>query len=118
MEEVRKNYAELIQAFHQTWDTFPGASRLLDRNNLTIAVNRFAAEHGMEAGQICAKMGTPEAHRGCLKHIALATRTAQIDRPSTNKIRGWLPVENYPDIVVHFSLEVPSLTSNSIQPEK
>ncbi len=112
MEKASQNYTELVQAFHQTWDTFPGVSRLIDRNDLTIAVDQFAAEHGMEAGQICAKMGAPESHSGCLKHTAMSTGSAQIDRPAANKIRGWLPVDRYPEVVIHFSLALPETNEN------
>ncbi|NCB92826.1 MAG: hypothetical protein EOM40_09750 [Clostridia bacterium] len=98
---------ELIKGFHQTWDEFPGAVRLIDKTNMTIACNKFAEENGLEAGQICAKIGAPENHKGCLKAMAIKTGTAQIDRPNDGRIRGWIPVEGYPDVVVHFSLALP-----------
>ncbi|MDT4377073.1 MAG: hypothetical protein ACOX1S_15325 [Anaerostipes sp.] len=104
---MEKKYGDLIQAFKTTWDFFPGAVRLIDKGNVTIAVNRFASEHGMEAGQICAKMGAPESHRGCLKNAALVEQEGKIDSPTTDKIRGWLPIEGYPEVVVHFSLSLP-----------
>ncbi|MCQ4754658.1 hypothetical protein [Enterocloster bolteae] len=109
MKEIEKKYEDLIKAFKTTWDSFPGAARLIDNRNVTIAVNRFASEHGMEEGQICAKMGTPESHRGCLKKAALLEREGKIDRPNADKIRGWLPIEKYPDVVVHFSLGLPDV---------
>lgn len=109
MTEMEKKYEELIQAFKMTWDLFPGAARLIDKGNVTIAVNKFASEHGLEAGQICAKLGSPEGHRGCLKSVALKEHTAKIDRPVSDKIRGWLPIEDYPDIVVHFSVGLPEV---------
>ena len=109
MSEMEKKYGELIQAFETTWDSFPGAARLIDKGNMTIAVNQFASEHGLEAGQICAKIGAPESHRGCLKNAAFKENVAKIDRPAQNKIRGWLPIENYPDVVVHFSVGLPDV---------
>lgn len=109
MAETKEKYEELIQAFKMTWDSFPGAARLIDKGNVTIAVNRFASEHGLEPGQICAKIGTPESHRGCMKSIALKEKTAKIDRPAEGKIRGWLPIEDYPDVVVHFSVGIPDV---------
>lgn len=107
-----KTLEPLAQAFHLTWDSFPGAARLIDKHNLTLAVNRFAAEHGFQEGQICAKMGAPEDHRGCRKVAALKSGVAQIDRPSDGKIRGWLPIDGYPDIVVHFSVAIPKVNEN------
>lgn len=109
MTEIEEKYGELIQAFKMTWDSFSGAARLIDKGNVTIAVNRFASEHGLEIGQICAKIGAPESHRGCLKSAALKEKIAKIDRPSESKIRGWIPIEDYPDVVVHFSVGIPDV---------
>lgn len=109
MNKENQGLEELARAFRQTWDSFPGAVRLIDKKNLTLACNKFAEEHGLAVGQICAKIGAPESHRGCRKSLALSTQEAQIDRPAEGKIRGWLPVEGYPDIAVHFSLALPEV---------
>ncbi len=37
----------------------------------------------------------------------LSTQTAQIDRPIPEKIRAWVPIDGYPDVVVHFSVMLP-----------
>lgn len=105
--EENKKYEELIKAFHLTWDEFPGVTRLIDKGNNVIACNKAALAAGLSEGQICAKIGSPESHRGCRKSLAIKTSTAQVDRPVENKIRGWIPMEEYPDIVVHFSLALP-----------
>ena len=107
MEEKNAKYEELIHAFHLTWDGFPGVARLIGRDNCVLAANRAAEAAGLVAGQICAKMGPPESHKGCRKALALSTQTAQVDRPVENKIRAWIPVDGYPDIVVHFSVVLP-----------
>ena len=107
MEQNEDRYEELIRAFHLTWDAFPGTARLIDKGNHVLAVNQAAAAAGLTAGQVCAKIGAPESHRGCRKALALSTQTAQVDRPSENKIRAWVPVEGYPEVVVHFSVMLP-----------
>ena len=104
MEQNENRYEELIRAFHLTWDAFPGTARLIDKGNHVLAVNQAA---GLTEGQVCAKIGAPESHRGCRKALALSTRTAQVDRPVENKIRAWVPVEEYPEVVVHFSVMLP-----------
>lgn len=107
MTTAEKDYEELVQAFHLTWDSFPGAARIIDSTNHTIAVNPYAARQGMVVGEICALRQSPERHRGCLKNAALKTKTAQYDRTFTGKIRGWLPVAGYPELVIHFSIAIP-----------
>ena len=107
----KQDYTDLIHSFHETWDTFPGVARIVDRHHLTIAVNPFAEAEGMKAGEICAARKSPENHRGCLKLKVLSTGKAGIDRPSEGKIRGWLPVKGYPDVVIHFSLALPEVAA-------
>ncbi len=102
-----KEFKELVCAFHLTWDKFPGPARLIDKENHVLAVNQVAEEAGLTTGQICAKVGAPESHKGCRKALTLSSQKAQMDRPTENKIRAWLPIEGYPDLVVHFSISLP-----------
>ena len=104
---MEQNIEELIQAFHLTWDLFPEAARIIDRKNEIIAANPKAIEAGFIPGQICSKTGSPQSHRGCKKMTALKTGLAQTDQVIPGRIRGWFPVEGYPDLVIHFSLAVP-----------
>ncbi len=113
MEQNTKKYEELIQAFHLTWDSFPGVARLIGKGDYVLAANRAAEAAGLTAGQICAKMGSPESHKGCKKALALSTQTAQVDRPVENRIRAWVPVDGYPDIVIHFSVGLPEWGQDS-----
>lgn len=106
---MNEKYEELIKAFHMTWDEFPGQARLINSKSETIAINKFAASLGMEVGQICAKFGALESHKGCLKSAVLKEKIAKIDRPNEEKVRGWLPVEGYDDVAVHFSLAIPNV---------
>lgn len=114
MDEAK--YAELVEAFHKTWELFPGQARLIDRKNQVIAVNAFAAKNGRTPGEICVKFGPPESHRGCRKKAALDTGTGQLDRPFAERVRGWVPLPGYPDVVVHFSLAVPEVNSDEGRP--
>ena len=107
MKQNEIEYEALIRAFHLTWDGFPGPARLIDKGNHVLAVNQAAEAAGLAAGQICAKIGAPESHKGCKKALALSSQKAQMDRPIENKIRAWLPIEGYPDLVVHFSVVLP-----------
>lgn len=99
----------LIDAFHLMWDTFPGAARLIDKGHRVLASNKAARKQGLLEGQICARMGAPESHKGCLKAAALRSGEGRADRPAENKVRGWLPLECYEDVVVHFSLPLPAV---------
>ena len=108
MEQNNTEYEGLIQAFHLTWDAFPGVARLIDKRNNVLAVNKSAEAAGFAVGQVCAKMGTPESRKGCRKALALSSQTAQVDRPIENKIRAWIPIDGYPDLVIHFSVVLPN----------
>ncbi len=100
---------ELIQNFHQMWDNFPGMVRLIDSKNNVLAVNEKAAAFGFTEERLCVQVGKPEIHRNCKKYLALANQEAQVDRPSVDKLRGWIPVAGYPDVVVHFTLAIPDM---------
>ena len=109
MNKSEERYEDLLRAFHLTWDAFPGMARLIDKGNCVLAVNRTAEAAGFTAGQICAKVGAPESHRGCRKALALSTGRAQMDRPVEEKIRAWIPIDGYPDLVIHFSIALPKI---------
>ena len=42
-------YAALIEAFHKTWEYFPGQARLINAKHHVIAVNAFAAKKRADA---------------------------------------------------------------------
>ena len=104
-----EKYKDLIRAFHITWDNFPGMARLIRKDNYVLATNKYAEDRGYLPGQICVKMGDPQSHKGCRKVFAITNHIAQVDRPNANKIRLWVPIDDYPDIVVHFSTEIPEV---------
>lgn len=100
-------YAEVIGMFHRMWDGFPGLARLIDRNHHVIAANPVALEKGFAPGSVCAKVGAPEIHRGCKLAEMFRTGEARTDRVIPDRVRGWMPVEGYPDLCVHFAVMIP-----------
>ena len=105
-EEINEN-DKIILAFHLMWDSFPGSARLINSRHIIIASNKTAEENGFTEGVICARVGSPESHKGCMANHTLKTRTAQTDRKLDDRIRGWLPLEGYDDLFVHFTLPIP-----------
>lgn len=100
-------YAEVIGMFHRMWDGFPGLARLIDRNHHVIAANPVALEKGFAPGCVCAKVGAPEIHRGCKLSEMFRSGEARTDRVIPDRVRGWMPVEGYPDLSVHFAVMIP-----------
>ncbi len=97
---------KLTVIFHEMWDAFPGMARLINSRHEILASNKTAENRGFVQGAVCAKVGRPEAHKGCLLMKTLQTGEGQFDRPNDHLIRGWLPVKGYDDIVVHFSIDI------------
>lgn len=98
---------DILKAFHTLWDAFPGPVRLIDKSHKIIAANNIAQEKGFIPDKCCATVGEPCSHRGCKSALMLKTGLAQIDRPSIDRVRGWIPLAGYPDIYVHFTLMLP-----------
>lgn len=107
--EQTKELESLLAAFHLTWDNFPGMARLIDERHTLLAVNAKAKEFGFEEGLCCAQVGNPEIHRNCKKGKVTLQEQAIVDRVVVDKIRGWVPVDGYPGIVVHFTVGIPEL---------
>lgn len=104
---VAKTIEELKAEFHQTYDYFPGVARLIDRQHKILAANIKAQKAGFKEGMICAKIGTPESHRECKFEKMFETGKAQTDHAIPDKIRGWYPIEGFPDVCIHFGLPLP-----------
>ena len=107
MSEKINEINKIILAFHQMWDGFPGSARLINSRHVIIASNKTAEENGFTEGIVCARVGSPELHKGCMANHALKTKTTQIDRKLDDRIRGWSPLEGYDDLFVHFTLPIP-----------
>lgn len=108
-EEIINIDKEIIKAFHQMWDTFPGMARLIRRDFMIIAANPIARESGFSEGVKCINVGVRELHKGCRSALMMKSKIGQLDRPEAGKVRGWLPVEGFDDIYVHFTLFVPEI---------
>ncbi|RHK01063.1 hypothetical protein DW089_08345 [Acidaminococcus sp. AM05-11] len=110
MESTKINAAELeglIAAFHQLWDSFPGLARLITTRHEILASNDLARKAGFVEGEICAKVGKPESHRNCLLGKMVQTGQAQTQWLGNEKIKGWMPVEGHPELLIHFTLFLP-----------
>lgn len=90
------------------WDAFPGMARLISNKHEILAANAAAQSKGFVPGAICAQVSTSNAHRGCLLAKTFQTGCGQYDQPNEHLIRGWLPVAERDDVVVHFSLSLPT----------
>ena len=98
---------DVILAFHLMWDRFPGIARLINNRHVILASNKAAEEKGFTDGAVCARVGSPESHKGCMANLTLKTQTAQLDRKLEDRIRGWVPLEGHKDLFVHFTLPIP-----------
>ncbi len=101
-----KQQNSLIESFHEMWDAFPGMARLINSKHEILASNQNAQDKGYIPGAICASVPSANGHRGCLLAKTLQTGEGQFDRPNEHLIRGWLPVADHSDIVIHFSLVI------------
>ena len=79
----------------------------IDPHHHVIAANPVALEKGFAPGCVCAKVGAPEIHRQCKLTRLFQTGEAQTDNVIEDRIRGWMPVEGYPDLSVHFAVMIP-----------
>ena len=105
---MKPDNEKLIAEFHEMWDAFPGMARLISNQHEILAANTAAQSKGFVPGAICARVSTPNAHKGCLLARTFQTGRGQYDQPNEHLIRGWLPVTGRDDVVVHFSISLPA----------
>ena len=97
----------VIDAFQMMWGKFPEGVMLVDKSRNILAVNAACAISGFAAGMICSKIGSPEAHKGCLANQALAEQKAKFKKISMNEkefISFWVPVDGQDTIFLHFTV--------------
>ncbi|KZL88486.1 hypothetical protein [Clostridium magnum] len=99
---------KVIEAFHIMWDSFPAPVRLIHKNKTVLAVNETAQSMGMKTEVPCFAIGTPEAHKGCMANEAITSNKAQVQHVGSEKIKYWLPVKDYPDVYVHYTITIDS----------
>ena len=98
---------EIIRAFHLMWDNFPEAVTITQKSREIVAVNKKAAEFGLQPGIKCSSIGKPENHRGCKCNEAVDTGEAQFCtyEGAFGKAYGyWIPIPKKPEWVIHFGV--------------
>lgn len=108
MQSIVELEAELAEAFQRMYGNFPESAMLLHKSKRIVALNDAARALGREPGNICAQLGPPEMHAGCLAHKAVNEQRAMYKAVTTPQGRSlivyWLPVTGHADYYVHFSV--------------
>ena len=89
------------------WDNFPEAVTITQKSREIVAVNKKAAEFGLQPGVKCSSIGKPEDHRGCQCNQAVDTGEPQICtyEGAFGKAYGyWIPIPEKPEWVIHFGV--------------
>lgn len=98
---------EILRAFHMMWDNFPEAVMITQKNREIVALNKKAAECGLQVGIKCSSVGKPENHKGCLCNQAVDSGEVQICtyEGAFGKAYGyWIPIPEKPEWVIHFGV--------------
>jgi hypothetical protein len=98
---------KIIEAFYLTWNSFPEPVMLVERNRTILALNRAAEKEGRQIGIKCSSMPPLERHSGCKANAALSTKECQYAKWKGNfgdVITYWMPIDEYPDYFIHFSV--------------
>ena len=97
--------SKAIEMFHCMWDCFPGIARLIDKDHNILAANETAIDKGFKPGMRCCDV--PGSHKECKFAAAFKNHKGYTDNVLEGKIRGWMPVEGFPDLIVHFTVVIP-----------
>lgn len=98
---------EIIRAFHLMWDNFPEAVMITQKSREIVAVNKKAAEFGLQPGVKCSTIGKPENHKGCQCSAAVDTGEPQFCtyEGAFGKAYGyWIPIPKKPEWIIHFGV--------------
>lgn len=98
---------KIIEAFQMMWGNFPEGVMLVDKRKKIIAVNDAYESSGIKAGMVCAQIGSPEMHKGCLANQALTHRAAKYKKVNLNGkelTTFWVPIAGDGDLYLHFSV--------------
>lgn len=99
--------AKVLEAFHMMWDNFPEPVMLVHKSREILAINDVCRNAGGTVGAKCSELGGSERHKGCLANQAIAMKKTIYSKNEANgrQIIGyWMPLTDYPDIYVHFSV--------------
>jgi hypothetical protein len=101
-----------LESFRLMWESFPAPVMLLHRNRMILATNQAARTAGVRIGSKCFELNPEEGKDHC-KHCkaqqALKTRRAVVAKEmheGQEVYAYWLPVQDSPDLFVHFGLRV------------
>lgn len=98
---------EIIRAFHLMWDNFPEAVMITQKSREIVALNKKAAEYGLQVGVKCSSIGKPENHKGCLCNQAVDTGEPVFItyEGAFGKAYGyWIPIPEKPEWIIHFGV--------------
>jgi rubrerythrin len=101
------NDEEIIRAFHLIWDNFPEAVMITQKSREIVALNKKAAEYGLQVGIKCSSVGKPENHKGCQCNQAADTGEAVFCtyEGAFGKAYGyWIPIPEKPEWIIHFGV--------------
>lgn len=97
----------VIDAFRAMYDHYPESVMLIHKSREIIAVNPAGASIGREPGMRCSQLQPLISHAGCMADEAIRTGKATWRKkrgPNGDVISFWLPVDGYPDCLIHFSV--------------
>ncbi|MDR2007035.1 MAG: hypothetical protein LBP78_07330 [Acidaminococcales bacterium] len=80
---------------------------LVEKDRTILAINKVAEKEGRRLGIKCSSMPPLERHKGCKANAALSTQEYQCAKWKGvygDVITFWLPLEEYPDCFIHFSV--------------
>lgn len=98
---------KIIEAFNLMWGNFPEPVMITQKSREIVAVNKKAAEMGLNAGVKCSSIGKPENHRGCLCNKAVDSGAPVFItyEGAFGKAYGyWIPITEKPEWVIHFGV--------------
>lgn len=97
-----------LDAFQTMWGMFPEPVLLVQKDRTILAVNRLAAQLGVQAGIRCFTLNPAHDPQSvcqrCRANQALQSQQA-VCESTPDGIRGyWIPVENQSDLYIHFGI--------------
>jgi hypothetical protein len=104
------NQSNFLESFRLMWDFFPSPVMLLHRDRTILATNQAAKSAGVPIGAKCFQLNPEEGKdhcKQCKAQKALTRRQAVVAKETQEGkeiYAYWLPVQDSPDLFVHFGL--------------
>jgi hypothetical protein len=102
----------ICNAFHLTWDMFPTAVLVIDKDRTIRDVNLYGRNLGIEPGAKCFQLTCQsEVHQSCRANLALKDGCAQRLTAYVAELQGvydsyWLPIPGRDDLYIHYSIDI------------